>query len=79
VTRCQSKTSSALNDALVASCDPGEVTTGGGWTFVSGNFDGMSILVNAPSGAPPTGWFVQWENLNGHSNNMVACAVCALP
>lgn len=75
--RCMSKVSSSLSDATLAACDPGELATGGGYTFSSGDFDGVSIVVDAPAGT--TGWFVQWNNLNGHNITMGVCVVCALP
>jgi hypothetical protein len=81
-------TANGQNGYAIASCQPGEVATGGGWTLNSGNIDNFHTFGDHPvksGGAPagagdrPVGWRVSVWNASGQTNSWRVYVICASP
>jgi hypothetical protein len=72
----RSHTGIAVAGFAIASCNPGEVATGGGGS-VSGGI--ISASKPDPTGGTPTGWRADGSDLGGSPATVTAYAVCASP
>jgi len=81
-------TTTGVNAAATAQCNPGEVVTGGGWVFVSGsitnflNFGDWPVKADgkdAASGDTPHGSRVAIFNASGQTATWRVYVLCASP
>lgn len=71
-----------LGGSVVASCEPGEVATGGGGH--AGGEPEVNITQSTPypvpaEGEAPTGWFVSFENPTTTNRAIYVYVICAVP
>ncbi|MGE0462190.1 MAG: collagen-like protein [Vicinamibacterales bacterium] len=71
-----------LGGSAVASCEPGEVATGGG--AHAGGQPGVHLTQSTPyplpeEGQAPTGWFASFENPTDTNRDIFVYAICAVP
>jgi len=71
-----------LGGSAVASCEPGEVATGGG--AHAGGQPGVHLTQTTPyplpeEGQAPTGWFASFENSTDTNRDIFVYAICAVP
>jgi len=81
-------TANGQNGYATASCHPGEVATGGGWNFTSGNINNFHTFGDYPvksggalagAGDRPVGWRVSVWNASGQTNSWRVYVICASP
>jgi hypothetical protein len=81
-------TSTGSNDSAVVQCQSGEVATGGGWDFDSGNVANFLTFGDGPvkadgtdagPGQTPTGWHVSVYNNSGSTDGWHVYVICASP
>ena len=82
-------TSVGADGSAVASCNPGEVATGGGMGLVVGNSAGIDYFEaggvpaqgNSPAaaGTTPNGWYASWYNGSTQTDTFQVWVICAAP
>lgn len=78
-------TNAGADGSATASCNPGEVATGGGVTLNGGDsattyyFTPGGIPHSSTGGTTPDGWYASWYNGSSQSEGFIVYVVCASP